>query len=77
MEAKDLIALVLLLLAIPAGIIVAAFSQRARDAAFFMMVAGTVITDRLDVNFLSHYWYRGTARGLEFSFVDVLAIRSS
>lgn len=74
MEAKDLIALALLLVAIPAGIIVATFSQRARDAAFFLMVAGTVITDRLDVNFLSHYWYRGTTRGLEFSLVDLLGI---
>lgn len=74
MEAKDLIALALLLLAIPVGIIVATFSPRARDAAFFLMVAGTVITDRLDVNFLSQYWYRGTTRGLEFSLVDLLAI---
>ncbi|MCL4176678.1 MAG: O-antigen ligase family protein [Verrucomicrobia bacterium] len=74
METKDLIALAMLLVAIPAGVLVATFSQRARDAAFFLMVAGTVITDRLDVNVLSHYWYRGTSRGLEISFVDLLAI---
>jgi hypothetical protein len=74
MEAKDLIALALMFLAIPTGIIVATFSQRARDAAFFMMVAASVITDRIDVNFLSQYWYRGTTRGLEFSLVDLLAI---
>ena len=74
MDANHLIALALLLLAIPTGIIVATFSHRARDAAFFVMVAATVITDRLDVNFLSHYWYRGTTRGLEFSLVDLLAI---
>lgn len=74
MDASHLIAFALLLLAIPTGILVATFSQRARDAAFFLMVAGTVITDRLDVNFLSHYWYRGTTRGLEFSLVDLFAI---
>ena len=74
MEAKDLIALALLLLAVPMGIAITTLSQRARDAAFFVMVAGTVVTDRLDVNFLSHYWYRGTTRGLEFSLVDLLAI---
>ena len=74
MEAKDLIALALLLVAIPTGILVATVSLRARDVAFFLMVAGTVVTDRLDVNFLSQYWYRGTSRGLEFSFVDLLAI---
>ena len=74
MEAKDLIALALLLVAIPTGILVATVSLRARDAAFFIMVAATVVTDRLDVNFLSHFWYRGTTRGLEFSLVDLLAI---
>jgi hypothetical protein len=74
MDANHLIALMVLLLAIPTGVMVATFSQRARDAAFFVMVAATVITDRIDVNFLSHYWYRGTTRGLEFSLVDLLAI---
>jgi hypothetical protein len=74
MDAKHLIALAVLLLAIPTGVIVATVSHRARDAAFFAMVAATVITDRIDVTFFSHYWYRGTTRGLEFSFVDLLAI---
>ena len=74
METKDIIASALLFLAIPTGIILASFSQRARDAAFFLMVAATVVADRLDVNFLSHFWYRGTTRGIEFSFVDLLAI---
>jgi hypothetical protein len=74
MDAKHLIALALLLLTIPVGVLLASFSQRARDAAFFTLVAATVITDRLDVTFFSYYWYRGTTRGLEFSFVDLLAI---
>src|SRR5438445_4379938 len=74
METKDLIALALMFLAIPTGILLATISHRARDAAFFVMVAATVITDRLDVNMLSHYWYRGTMRGLEFSHVDLLSI---
>lgn len=74
METKDLIALALLLVAIPTGVLIATFSKRARDVAFFFMVTGTVLTDRLDVNFLSHYWYRGTSRGIEFSIVDILAI---
>ncbi|MBE0546034.1 MAG: O-antigen ligase family protein [Verrucomicrobia bacterium] len=74
METKDLIALALLLVAIPTGVLIATFSKRARDVAFFLMVTGTVITDRIDVNFLSQYWYRGTSRGIEFSLVDILAI---
>jgi hypothetical protein len=74
MDAYHLIVLALLFLAIPTGIIVATLSHRARDLAFFTLVAAAVVTDRLDVNFFSHYWYRGTTRGLEFSLVDLLAI---
>jgi hypothetical protein len=74
MDARHLIALALLLVAIPVGVMVASLSKRARDAAFFTLVAATVITDRVDVTFFSYYWYRGTTRGLEFSFVDLLAI---
>ena len=74
MDAKHLLALAFLVLAIPTGVVVATLSQRARGAAFFTMVAATVITDRINVTFLSHYWYRGSTRGLEFSFVDLLAI---
>jgi len=73
-ETKDIVALVLLLLAIPACIVVTIASTRIRDAAFFLMIAATVVSDRLDVNFFSHFWYRGTTRGVEFSFVDVLAL---
>lgn len=74
MEPKDFIALALLLLVIPVGILIATASHRARDVAFFVMVAATVVTDRLDVNFFSQYWYRGTTRGVEFSIVDFLAL---
>jgi len=74
LDANHLIALGLLLLAIPAAVLVATFSERARDVAFFGMVAGAVVTDRMDITFISHYWYRGTTRGFEFSLVDLLAI---
>ena len=74
MEVKDVLAGVLVLLAIPTGVAVSTFSQRARDLAFFVLVAGAVVTDRFDVNFFSHYWYRGTTRGVEFSIVDLMAI---
>ena len=74
METKDLIALGLLFIATLMGIGVTSASHRAREVAFFLMVAGAVITHKLDINFLSHFWYRGTTRGLEISFVDVLAI---
>jgi len=74
MEVKDLMALALLFFAIPTSAFITTISQRARDIAFFVLVSGAVVTDRLDVNFLSQYWYRGTTRGLEFSIVDLAAI---
>jgi hypothetical protein len=74
MEAKDLIGLSFIPLAVLAGVIVTCLSQRAREVAFFLLIMGAVFSDKLDVNFVSRYWYRGTTRGFEFSFLDVLAI---
>lgn len=71
---KDLIFFGGLLLCIPVGTALAAYSRRARDLAFGALVFGTTISDRLDINFLSHEWYRGTTRGIEVSFVDFLAL---
>jgi hypothetical protein len=73
-ETKHFIALGLLLIATLVGVGVTSLWPRARDLAFFLMLAGAVVTHKLDVNFLTHFWYRGTTRGLEVSFVDVLAI---
>src|SRR5258706_892423 len=74
METKDLIGLILIPFALVGGTVVLSYSQRLRDVAFFFMVAASVITERLDINFLSRQWYRGTTRGIEFSFIDVLSI---
>jgi len=74
MQLKDLIALFLIAVAIPAGVALACISQRVRDAAFFFMAFGSAITDKLDVNFVTRYWYRGTTRGFEFTLIDILAI---
>lgn len=74
METKDIIGLILIPLATLGGIAVACSSQRLRDLAFFVLSAGTVVTDRLDINFMSCQWYRGTTRGFEFSFIDIIAI---
>ncbi|HEY2328956.1 MAG TPA: O-antigen ligase family protein [Verrucomicrobiae bacterium] len=73
MEAKDLIGGSLFFAATLAGATAAGFSWRARDLAFFLMIALAAISYKIDVNFHSHYWYRGTTRGLEFSLVDILA----
>ena len=71
---KDLIFFGGLLLCIPVGTALAAYSRRARDLAFAALVFGTTLSDRLDINFLSREWYRGTTRGIEVSFVDFLAL---
>jgi len=74
METKDIVGLLLIPIAILGGIVTACCSQRLRDAGFFLLSSCTVITDRLDINFMSRQWYRGTTRGIEFSFIDILAI---
>jgi len=74
MATKDIIGLALLLLAIPASAIVCCVSRQARDAAFFLMIALAAVAFKLDMNFFSHFWYRGSTRGFEFSIMDVLAI---
>jgi len=71
---NDLIFFGGLLFCIPVGTALAAYSRRARDLAFGALVFGTTISDRLDINFLSREWYRGTTRGIEISFVDFLAL---
>jgi len=73
METKDLIALILIPVALAGGTLILTYSHRLRDVAFFFMVAAFVISDKLDINFLSRQWYRGTTRGIEVSFVDILA----
>jgi hypothetical protein len=70
---KDIVGFMLLCVASLMGAGLACLSRRAREAAFFFMVAGIVVSDRLDINFFTHFWYRGTTRGFEFSFVDILA----
>jgi hypothetical protein len=70
MPEKDLIALLLLTGLTLAATIATTASPRLRDLAFFFSVMGLAFAERLDVNFLSQWWYRGTTRGIELSFVD-------
>lgn len=74
MVTKDIIGLALLFFAVPASIVVCCVSHRVRAAAFFLMLAMAPLAHKLDMNFFSHYWYRGTTRGLEISAMDVLAV---
>src|ERR1700722_17062664 len=56
-----------------AGAIGASWSQRIRDAIFFSMASLAVLSERMDVNFFSEAWYRGTTRGLQITLVEMLA----
>jgi len=71
---KNLTGLALIVIGVAGATAVMLFSQRFRDGAIFFMAAFMVLSERLDINFLSHEWYRGTTRGIEFSLFDILAI---
>lgn len=73
METKDILAFLLLSMAVGVGVGATCLSRYVREAAFFVMIATAVVADRLDVNFFSRYWYRGSTRGVEISFVDIIA----
>lgn len=73
MKPQHAIALALIPLFSTAAAVVATWSQRARDAFFFLLVCLTVMVERMDVNFFSQEWYRGTTRGIQISLPEMLA----
>ena len=40
------------------------------------MMVLAVFAERMDVNFLSEEWYRGTTRGIQVSLIEILALGS-
>ncbi len=69
---------VLALLLIPTLTVVCSalsiWSRRLRDLFFICIVMLAVFAERLDVNFLSEAWYRGTTRGIQISLLEILAV---
>src|SRR6516164_8214754 len=55
------------------GIIAACLSKRIRGLFFLMLVGLSPLIERLDLNYVSREWYRGTSRGFEISVPDILA----
>src|SRR5437588_1084804 len=74
MTLKHLIGLILIGLAIPSVCLGAALSRRLRSLAFFVMMVGWVVTDRMDIHFFSFDLYRGSTRGVEISVLDILGL---
>jgi O-antigen ligase len=73
MKPTHMVALVLIPLVAFGGAVVASWSQRVRDIFFFVMLSLAILSERMDVNFYSEAWYRGTTRGIQVTMVEILA----
>lgn len=78
-EYKYIIFLIGSAVCVPVGILVASQWRKFHDFVFMFLVFGTCMPSGLfgfptDINFLSREWYRGTTRGVEVSYLDLLAI---
>jgi len=49
------------------------FFRKLREIALFLIVCGTVLSLGLSIHYFGAEWYRGTSRGFEVTFVDILA----
>lgn len=73
-ETKQLAAMAAIVGLCPFVVVVAMVSQRFRDIALFAFTFGTVLMGRMDVMLFGEFWYRGTARGIQLSILDVLPV---
>jgi O-antigen ligase len=78
-EYKYLIFIVGSAVCVPVGILLASQWRRFHDFIFMFLVFGTCMPAGLfgfptDINFLSREWYRGSTRGIEISYLDLLAV---
>lgn len=74
MTPSHAIALALIPLLTIASAVAATLSRRVRDAFFFLMLSCAVFTERMEVNFFSQAWYRGTTRGIQITLLEILAL---
>lgn len=72
-ETKDLIGFAVLIPAFLAASAALYFSGKLREIALFLIVLGPILPLGFDIHFFGAEWYRGTTRGFEISFVDILA----
>lgn len=72
METKHVLFLAGLLTVVPVGAWLASRRPWLRDACAFVLTMGTINPELLDINFVSREWYRGTTRGFEVGWLDVL-----
>jgi hypothetical protein len=74
MGLKAIFGLTVVPAAILGGSLMACVSRLVRDVFFVLLVFLSPMIERVDVNFVSREWYRGTSRGFEFSILDILSI---
>src|SRR5882724_984425 len=74
MPTKVLFGWTLLPAAALTGIVLACVFKRVRDLFFILLVFLAPLIERVDVNFVSREWYRGTSRGFEFSVIEILSL---
>ena len=79
MADKHIIFLFSAIVLVPMGILIARNNPRVLNLIFCALVFGTTQPESLfslptDINFLSREWYRGTTRGIEVSYLDLLAL---
>ena len=74
MDTKTLFGLTVIPAAFLGGMVAACISSRIRDLFFLLLVSMSPLIERLDLNYVSREWYRGTSRGFEISILDVLAL---
>lgn len=72
MEFKHFAFALAVILVLTVGRTICKRSALLRDACAFVLVFGTTRANMIDVNFLSREWYRGTTRGIEVSWLDLL-----
>jgi hypothetical protein len=73
-DTKTLFGLTVIPAAIVGGVVVTCLSNRLRDLFFMFLVFTGPMIERLDLNFASREWYRGTSRGFEVSVLDIIAV---
>jgi len=74
MDMKYIVFMGGLFVLVPVGIFVTSYSRRMREIVFVSLIVCTSFIDRIDINFLDRWWYRGTTRGIEISFVDFFVL---
>jgi len=73
MKPAHAIALALIPILAVAGAVAATWFQRVRDVFFVAMVSLAVFAERMEVNFFSEAWYRGTTRGIQVTLLEIFA----